>query len=138
MKLISEACRRILRDDPIVITVIGKDVDDEVKVYDTVAKTNVKAPFITVTLVPGATAVEVYGDDEVGHSLVYQVSSWGRNRVEAWEVAEAADQALKLGDWTVDPYTMQRLHRQGQPSVLGDRDTNWLQVIAIYDVFLAR
>lgn len=128
-----------LRDDIIVRSVIGLDKDKEVKVYDSIAKTNVIAPFVTISLLPGAQMVHVYGDPSVAHTFSYQISSWGKSRREAVEVADVIDEALNnYADWVTSPYEIRKILLQGLPAIVPDRDTTWMQVQAFYDFFIAR
>jgi len=133
MKLIAEGPKNVLREDGLVVNIVGSDGDGETKVYPSIAKTDVNAPFVVINHIP---MIEneggVYGDDHVIVTLEFQVSSWGRTEQEAWILADACDEALMLGQWTVDPYQLMKIRREGMPTPLPDRDTDLRQVQARY------
>lgn len=139
MKLISEGPKNVLREDGLVVGIVGSDSDGETKVYQGIGKTDVRAPFVVLNTVPflddnGG----VYGDDHAIILLEFQCTSWGRTEQEAWILADACDEALMLGLWTVDPYVLMKIRRQGMPTSLPDRDTDLRQVQARYRARFSR
>lgn len=140
MKLIAEGPKNVLREDGIVVSIVGWDGDGETKVYMTIAKTDVRAPFVVLNQIPvlGNPDDGIYGDDNVVVTLEFQVASWGRTEQEAWLLADACDEALMLAQWTVDPYVLMKIRREGMPVSLPDRDTDLRQVQARYRVRFSR
>lgn len=131
--------RHALRGDPIVQAVVGNDDDGETKVYASVAKKDVKAPYIVIQIPQiGGGPIPVYGDGEVLEGFRVVLTSWGRTADEAWQVADVADDALKRGDYSYEPYELIQLMRVSSPQELPDRDTPLRQVIVQYQLALGR
>lgn len=135
MKQIVDAIRHALRDDPIIEVAVGMDTDGEVKVYQALAKTNVEAPYIVLTYVPGVMPDGVYGDDYVIQNVMLQATAWGRNASEAWQITEVIQEAFEKADYAVEPWALMRAARASFPREMPDRDTNMVQVNTDY-VFL--
>ena len=139
MKAIADALFHVLRRDSLIQSLIGVDSDGEVKVYEGTAKTDVKAPFIVSSFIPGNAPVGVYGDEVAMEVVDVQVTAWGSSRNTVWQLAEACDDALHLGDWPVDPYELKDLRRLSFPQLTPDRDnTNWVQIPLRYRLSFGR
>lgn len=130
--------RHALRADPILEAVVGRDANDEVKVYTPLAKTNVTAPYVTFSMVPVAGPVSVYGDDEVLEPFQIAVTGWGRDSMEAWSIADVVDDAIKAGDYSYEPYELIQILRISTPEEMPDRDTDLRQVMVRYQFVLGR
>jgi hypothetical protein len=130
--------RRAIRHDPIVDSVVGRDQDGEVKVYATLAKQDVTAPYATLAIVPTEGPTGVYGDDYVWENFDVQVSSWGNDQRTAWQVADVMDDAMLRADYELEPYTLAKIMRSSTAQELTDRDTNMRQVIVLYTIKLGR
>jgi hypothetical protein len=117
---------------------VGRDKDDEVKVYVTLAKANVTAPYLTFAIVPIGGPTAVYGDTEVLEDFEVAVASWGRDSLEAWNIADVADDALKRGDYSFEPYELIGINRTTTPHELPDRDTDLRQVVVRYRFMIGR
>lgn len=138
MKLIAEAPKNVLREDGIVVSIVGADADGETKVYQGIGKTDSVAPFIVIGTIPFLDDDGVYGDDHPIITYEFQTSCWGRTEQEAWILADACDEALMLAQWTVDPYVLMKIRREGMPTSLPDRDTDLRQVQARYRARFSR
>ncbi len=133
IKQISESPKVLLRNDSLVVATVGSGADGETKVYTGIAKTDVTAPFVVINQVPLLSDDGgVYGDDHVLVYSEFQITSWGRTEQEAWILASMCDEAVVMGDWAVDPYSLMKVRREGMPVSLPDRDTDLRQVQARY------
>lgn len=130
--------RRALREDPILDAIVGKDKDGEVKVYTPLGKANITAPYVTFGIVPIGGPIPVYGDSEVLEDFEVGITSWGRTSIEAWDVADAADDAIKLADYSFEPWELVQVIRTTTPEEAGDRDTDLRQVRVRYRFMLGR
>ncbi len=130
--------RRGLRGDIVLLEVLGKDADNEVKVYDDPAKSDVSPPYATFAVMSTNQQVGVYGDDYVIEPFPLLLKAWGRDPREAWSIAEFLEDALFKADFAYDPYEVIRIRRVSTPEQLPDRDTDMTQVVMTYDVILAR
>lgn len=130
--------RRALRSDAIIAAMIGKDENNEIKVYTTIAKTNAQAPYVVVQIVPASGPEGAYGNLNVWEPFQIQVTSWGRSPQEAWSLADVVDNAMILADYSFEPAELALVRRQSTPVELNDRDTNLRQVIVRYELKLGR
>lgn len=133
MKLIVEGIRRVLRRDTLVFALVGVDDDGEVKIYQGIGKSNVAAPYIVMNVVPGDVPVSTYGEDYAIEILTAQLTAWGRNSKEAWQLADAIQEAVRLGSYDVGEYELMRAKRVTFPNELPDRDTLLVQVPSQYE-----
>jgi hypothetical protein len=133
VKEIVESIRRVVRNDPLVFSLIGADADEEVKVYQGIAKSNVEAPFIVMNVVPGDIPVPAYGEDYAIEVLTIQFTAWGRNSKEAWQLAEAIQEAVADGQYDAGLWDFMKGRRVIFPQELPDRDTALVQVPASYE-----
>jgi hypothetical protein len=139
MKQFSDCIRWVLRHDPIVQIRVGEDSDNEYKVYDaTNVKLNTQAPFIVWNFRETSQTEGVYGDDYALEYISLQVTSWGRTPNEAWDLADAADDALLLGDYSAEPWYLMKIRRDGIPRPHADLDTNWTQIDVFYQALFGR
>lgn len=130
--------RHALRADPILSAVVGTDDDNEVKIYNVKGKENIAAPFITLQILVLQDPLRVYGDDETVQSFRVAVGSWGRDSIEAWQVADVADDAIKQADYSFEPYTLMQVLRIQMPVELQDRDTGEYYLTTQYQFNLGR
>lgn len=119
-------------------TIAGVDVTGGVKVYESIAPTDVPAPYVVVNMVPTVADTGAYGDDYVIQVTEFQVTAWGRNDQEAWLLADACDDALRDGFWITDPWQLMKVRRDGVPAMFPDRDTNLRQVQVRYRAMFGR
>lgn len=133
-----DSIRRALRDDAILGSLLGRDQDGEPKVYQGIAKTDVTAPYIVMTVVPGISPEGVYGDDYAIQNVMVQVTAWGRNPGEAWQLAEMIPDAFEEADYATEPWEVARVTRASFPRELTDRDTSLIQVSADYGFMFTR
>lgn len=140
MKNQALAMKRVLSADPGIITKVGFDADNSVKVYQTLARENTKVPYIIIGIIPsGPQSIQpVYGDAQVMQVWRYAVSCWARNSQEAWELAEIAHDATEAGDFIVEPYTFAHLRMLSVPAEHPDRDTPYRQVLITYELMVGR
>lgn len=136
--LIPYAHKEVLREDVVVQGIVNVDRWGNTKVYEEVADTDVKAPFVVVSQIPTSGDLGVYGDDYALQVTEFQVSSWGRDDAEAWLLADACDDALLYSVWEITPYTLMKVRRNSTPVVLPDRDTNLRQVQVRYRAMFGR
>jgi len=133
LRLILESPYRVLRDDVLVRTFVGFDDEDEVKVYDALGKSNLKAPYVVVTMIPTlGDQTGVYGDDDVIKIIYFQVSCWARNRLEGTRLMDMCHEALRIGDWNVTPWELMKVRMEGMPDMVQDRDTDLIGIQARY------
>lgn len=138
MKAIMDSIRRALRDDAILDSLLGRDQDGEPKVYQGIVKTDVDAPYIVMTVVTGIAPEGVYGDDYSIQNVLVQVTAWGRNPSEAWQLAEMIPDAFDNADYAAEPWELARASRVSFPRELTDRDTSLIQVNADYAFMFTR
>jgi hypothetical protein len=132
MKQIIDSIRQALRADPKIQAMVGLDDDYEVKAYEGIAKSNVDAPYVAWSVIPGVDSPPVYGDSYVIQDVMLRASSWGRNSKEAWQLAEFVQEAFELADYATDPWHKMFIRRSAFPQELPDRDTNLVQVSTDY------
>jgi hypothetical protein len=132
------AIRRALRDDPLIKAVVGQDADTEVKVYSSVGKPDVQAPYIVFGLIPGPGPIGTYGRPDAWEPFTIQTTSWGRTPQEAWSVADILDDAIVSADYVFEPGYLARVARVSTPEELPDRDTNLRQVVVQYEFKVGR
>jgi Protein of unknown function (DUF3168) len=133
MKDIIESIRRMLRKDSLVFAMVGADADGEVKIYQAIAKMDSIAPYIVMNIVPGDTPISAYGEDYAIEVLTVQLTAWGRNSKEAWQLADAIQDAVKIGQYDAGLYDFMKGKRITFPGELPDRDTALVQVPASYE-----
>ena len=131
--------RQVMREDPILQTVVGYDQDGEVKVYTSVGKSDAEAPWVVLTMLSSTGPTGTYGDDYVWEPFQMQVSSWGSSERHAWQVADVVDDAiLKAPSWSFEPYYLAKVMRSSTPMPLPDRDTNLVQILVLYTFMIGR
>ena len=133
MKEVVESIRRVLRRDALIFSLIGVDPDGEVRIYQGVAKSDATPPYIIMNVVPGDSPIGVYGDDYAIEVLTVQLTAWGRHSKEAWQLADAIQDAVSLGDYEADPWGFMKARRVTFPNELPDRDTALVQIPAQYE-----
>jgi uncharacterized protein DUF3168 len=138
MREVVDAIRHALRDDSVIEAIVGRDKDNEVKVYQGLAKSNVEAPYIVWNLIPGNQPTGAYGDDYAFQEILVQITSWGRNPHECWQLADITEEAVVKASYDVDPWTVAKVRRVNFPQELPDRDTNLTQVPVQYRFLLGR
>jgi hypothetical protein len=127
-----------MRSDPILAAIVGEDQDHEVKVYTPLAKSNAEAPYVTFALPGISDVIPVYGDTEALESFEIAVTSWARTGNEVWQVADAADDALKSADYSWEPSYTLYMRRISTPVELRDRDTNLHYLVVRYEFAIGR
>jgi hypothetical protein len=130
--------RQALRHDPVLQTTLGYDADGEYKVYASLGKQNMSAPYLVFDIVPLNDILAVIGDGEAIEAVPVTLKSWGRQPREAWHVASYADDAIKQADFVATPWEVISVRRTSTPFQLDDPDTNLIQVVVQYEVILAR
>jgi hypothetical protein len=138
MKDIIESIRRVLRKDPLVFAMVGADNDGEVKIYQAIAKQDSIAPYIVMNVVPGDTPISTYGEDYAIEVLTIQLTAWGRNSKEAWQLADAIQDAVAVGQYDAGLWDFMKGKRVTFPGELPDRDTALVQVPASYEFQFGR
>lgn len=133
-----EEIRRTLRADGVVQSVVGFDSDREVKVYTTLGKSNITAPYVVLAMLPSLEPVGVYGDDYVWQEFEVQVSCWSTNEHDSGFIADILDDAILKSVYLFDPWSVAKVKRNSVPRPMADRDTNLVQVFTTYLWQLAR
>lgn len=134
------AIESLLSGDPIVQALVGLDQWGFVKVYESMALQNTEAPYVTWQIIPGLPPTGDFGDAESMMDIDFQVTGWGENQDEAWQLYGATVDALKA-DWTAQvlpPWEMIRLARVATPGVLPDETTRWWQVPTTWRVSVSK
>lgn len=135
---VSIAHVHVLRQDPIVQAMVGVDGLGNVKVFEAVAPTNTKPPYVVLNQIPTLADDGVYGDDYVMMTTEFLVTSWARSPAEARSLADACHDGLLKGHWLVDPWTLMKVRRLSVPVLGPDRDTDLLQVQVRYRAMFGR
>lgn len=135
---VSAAHVHVMREDPMILAIVGVDDLGNVKVFEGVARTDTKPPYVVIQQVPTLADTGVYGDDYVVMMTEFQVASWGRSPDEARRLADACHDALRTGHWLVDPWSLMKVYRLGVPVLAPDRDTDLLQVQVRYRAMFGR
>jgi hypothetical protein len=138
MKEIIEGIRRVLRNDSLVSSLIGTDSDGEVKIYQGIAKLDSSAPYIVMNVVPGDRPISVYGSSHAVEVLTVQITAWGRNSKESWQLAEAIQDAVEVGQYDVGLWDFMKGKRSAFPGELPDRDTALVQIPTQYEFQFGR
>lgn len=140
MRQIRQAVEYILKHDPIILALVGFDEDQEVKVYETIAKKDTTPPFVVWGLIPTGSTEGHYGDDRAMESKDVQVTAWGYTLDDVWQLFTYIEEALEIGEWDIElaPYNKLRVVRTGDQQPLPDQDTGWFQIPATYRVGVAR
>ena len=133
MKDIIESIRRVLRKDPLILSLVGVDADGETKVYQAMAKQDSDAPYIVMAPAPGAAPISAYGETYAIETFTLQLTPWGRNSKEAWQLAEAIQDAIDAGSYDSGIWVFMKGKRITFPQELPDRDTALVQVPVIYE-----
>jgi Protein of unknown function (DUF3168) len=133
MKDIIESIRRVLRKDPLIYSLVGADADEEIKVYQAVAKQDSVAPYVVMAPAPGAAPISVYGEMYAVETFTLQLTAWGRNSKEAWQLADAIQDAVAISDYDAGMWVFMKGKRITFPQELPDRDTALVQVPVIYE-----
>lgn len=129
--------RHALRADPILAALVGQDAAGEVKVYTPLAKSGTKGPYVTFAMGPGG-PIGTYGDLESIEPFRVIFGSWCEGQREAWQLADAVDDAIQRADYSFEPYYIIYIKRATTPEEYVDRDLglNWTRVE--YDFALGR
>lgn len=130
--------RRTIRKDPLIFSLVGVDVDEEIKVYQAVAKQDSVAPYVVMVPAPGAAPISTYGEMYAIETFTIQLTAWGRNSKEAWQLADAIQDAVALGEYDSGVWNFMKGKRITFPQELADRDTGLVQVPAIYEFQFGR
>lgn len=139
MKEIIESIRRVLRRDALVSLLVGIDADGEIKIYQGIAKLNSEAPYVVLNVVPGDRPISVYGDGHAVEILTVQITAWGRNSKEAWQLAEAIQDAVEIDEeYDAGMWDFMKGKRSTFPGELPDRDTALVQIPASYEFQFGR
>lgn len=125
--------RRVLRKDPLVSSLVGADADEEIKVYQAIAKQDVAAPYVVMIPAPGAAPISTYGEEYAIETFTVQLTAWGRNSKEAWQLSDAIQDAVSIGSYDAGTWYFMKGKRITFPQELADRDTALVQVPAIYE-----
>lgn len=133
MKDVIESIRRVLRKDPLIFSLVGWDTDEEVKVYQAQAKLDTDAPYVVMAPAPGAAPISAYGDMYAIETFTLQLTAWGRNSKEAWQLADAIQDAIADGEYDAGIWAFMKGKRITFPQELPDRDTALVQVPVIYE-----
>jgi hypothetical protein len=128
-----------LKDDPIVDALLGRDQNGWRKVFEVRATKDDKAPFVMWRVIPGDKPEGHFKDLKSMEIVMFQLSNWGRNLSEAWEVFSATEEALDRLDIDVEiqPYKLIQVIRL-DASPIPDDTTSWYQISATYRAVLSR
>lgn len=139
LKPLLDAHVQVLRDDVNVRAFVDFDDENEIKVYDYMAKTNSRPPFVVVTMIPTLSdQTGVYGDDDVMKITYFQVTCWGVGRNDSLRLMDICNEALLIGDWGVAPWELMKVRMEGMPQPIADRDTDWIGVQSRYRAMFGR
>jgi hypothetical protein len=138
MKEVIESIRRVLRKDSLVSLLVGVDADAEVKIYQGIAKLDSVAPYIVMNVVPGDRPLSVYGESHAVEILTVQITAWGRNSKEAWQLADAIQDAVEIGEYDAGLWDFMKGKRSAFPGELPDRDTALVQIPTQYEFQFGR
>jgi hypothetical protein len=140
MNVARKAVKDILSNDPILQAMLGRDNRNQPKVYESVGKKGVDAPYIVFTMMQSEGPEGLYHDLRSLETVRFQVTGWGLTRDQAWELFEAAQTALEIGEWSVylTPYSFMSIVRTGDQFQLEDVDSGWYQVPATYRLKVSR
>lgn len=133
MKDVIESIRRVLRNDSLIFSIVGEDVDGEIKVYQAIAKQDSDAPYIVMAPAPGAAPISAYGEMYAIETFTLQLTPWGRNSKEAWQLSDAIQDAVEVGQYDAGAWSFMKGKRITFPQELPDRDTGLVQVPVIYE-----
>ena len=133
MKEVVESVRRALRKDPLILGLVGIDVDGETKVYQAMAKLDTDAPYVIIAPAPGAAPISVYGETYAIETFTLQLTAWGRDSKEAWQLSDAIEDAVSISQYDAGIWYFMKGKRITFPQELPDRDTNLVQVPVIYE-----
>lgn len=121
-----------------VSAVVGFDAQGEIKVYDMIGKRKLVAPYVVLQQLPVGDLVPVYGDGEVLEAMNVQLSSWGKSIRQAWDLADAVDDAMKNLDIDVTPYETINVKRSSNFVPLEDFNSVTYQVVVSYEIAFSR
>lgn len=140
MRVVKNALQDVLRRDPILQAILGLDADNDLKIYEAVAKQNTAPPFLLWQLVPSGDIAGHYGDEYALVSKPFQLTAWGRTANEAWQLWDYAQEAVETGDWDFEltPYKRMRLVSQADQQELPDVETSWVQVPGTFLLVVSR
>lgn len=129
----------VLRDDVMVRTVVQQDSMGNTKVYEGQAPVDTAAPYVVTQLIPTlGDQTGVYGDDDVIKIIYFQATAWATSEDAALNLADAVHEALRIGDWAVDPWQLMKVRMEGMPEITPDRDTSLWGVRARYRAIFGR
>jgi hypothetical protein len=141
VKVVVSAVRDILRSDPTIIALVGQDQNSITKVYRVGrVPPGTEAPYIVYQRISGVRPEGTYLDYRSIEIPEVQITAWGRNGDEAWDIFNAIQEALEIGDWnaSLTPYSLLRMIRTGDELELPDQDTGLVQVPSTYSVAVTR
>ncbi len=128
-KPLVESILRVLRDDPELGALVGRDSSNEIKVYTDLAKENTEFPYVVLHVAPGGDIAATYGDGQVIQEVNVQISCWATETKKAWQLTDVVEEALlTVEDFDAAPWELMDILRTGFPQPLPDRDTNNWQV----------
>lgn len=132
MKEIFDTIRNELRSDVGIHDLVGLDVDNEVKVYESKAKSNISAPYIVYQVLPGGAVDRAYGDEEAMHQVNLLITAWTSELKLSWQLIDTVMQAMKSCNFEAPPWSVMYCLRVGPPQPGEDRDTAMYQVAVPY------
>jgi len=132
------AIRGALVDDPMVLAVVGLDRFGNMKVYEGKGLKDEDPPYIVWQMIPGEVPQGTYGDVDSIQEKNFQVTAWGRDNEEAWQLWYIIEQALKDTEFVTDPWNVIFLRKMGDEASLPDQGTNWFQVPGTWRASLVR
>lgn len=143
MKVVLATFEEVLRLDPIVVAFVGRDSFGKTKIARSLAPkgSDWTAPYLTYQRVPGSAPRGTYADKRAIEATQVQLTNWGRNSDEAWDLFTVTQEALDQRDvWDValTPYRLFHIIRLGDEQELPDEDTDQVQVPVTYSVQIAR
>lgn len=128
MKNIVDAVRQVVRNDPLILSLVGTDEWNQVKFYDEVAPKDTSPPFLVWSVAPSPSPEGAYAQDDVITYLNVQFSSWCEEIKRSWQLSDAVEEAVAKGAYEASPWEFMQVRRVGAPQPLPDRDTSWFQV----------
>jgi hypothetical protein len=141
MKVINEAVDYLIEHDVILQSYVGRDENNDHKVYPMVAPQGTEPPWVVWQIIPGGSSEGHYGDLSAFEYPDVQFRAWGRNRNEAWDLFTAFDNTL-INDPDIDieltPYKQINIRRLSAPGEDYEMETHLFSVQATYRFAVAR
>jgi hypothetical protein len=130
--VIITAIEAVLNADGPLLSLVGLDANGFPKIYSSVTARppDDEPPFVSFAVFSGPAPTGTYKNNEAIYSAVFQVTSWGRTSLEAWQIQDEVEIALLSGAWGIYllPSHFMQIMSLESPGELPDRDTKWRQI----------